>query len=450
MKTKLASKLPIQDMLRSVLSNATEKLAADERSQSRIRDLVTEKTASSKSGVEKTASLTSPDFIEKLAAACDHIAANIDHIETPPKSVLKQASEEGSPAGAGKGPGALEVNKSIGGTQQYKKDKPKTEDAAASQAGSPLSNGGQKGGKTQLDNNMHDAPGGGSIEPTGKYPEKGPLVAGPSVKHAGVRETYIAAMSGQTKTASPADKAKAHILAKLAGEDVMKANIDGGGTVSPLAGEGQLKSTDSSQASPGQAGDPVSGMGNQGRKYIQSNSAAIDMTKGDAKGPQKTQLKEVLEEPALSPATDSKLKENLRNAGSAGVKIAAAKAALQKIASAGCQCESSGECKYCQMKTAVRAKGSEKNANAMMGAGGGGMSMGGAGGMAPPSGGMGAMAEAGASAEGCQCGGTGECRVCKLKAALAAAAMGNPGGGVPVEKDSMGDGMSASPMSGQY
>ncbi len=423
---KLASNLPLQDMIRSVVANATEKLAADESAQQRQESAYTKPEA-----ITKTASASVDDnYIEKLASAVDYIAANIDQIESEPTGVIAQAlakmAEEGSPAGAGKGPGALEVSKSIGGQQKYKKDKPKTEDAAASQASKPLSAAGKPGGATQVDNNMHDAPGGGGLKPTGKYPADGVLHA------------------GKSKTA--ADIAKAHVLRKLAGEDVMKANISSSRSADATVGGGELSVTEAGQKSPSQAGDAGSGFGNQGRKHIGSNSAAINYTKGDAKGPQKTQLKEVLEEPALSPSTDSKLRENLRNAGSAGVKIAAARAALQKIAQEGCKCDGKGECAYCQMKAAVRAK-TEKTANAMMGYGGGGGAM--MGGAPPPQmptgGGMASMATAGASADGCQCGGTGECRVCKLKAALAAAKA--PMNGAPVEKDSTGDTM---PPSGMY
>jgi hypothetical protein len=417
---KLAHSLPLQDMIRGVIQNATEKLASDESSKDgKVRKLLAyEKkehghvpTPAEEAAEchEKTASAISSDFVEKLASSCDYIAENLDQIETPAKSVLQKAAESGSPVGAGKGKGALTVSKAIGGEQAYKKDKPKTEDASASQHGSPLSAAGLPGSKTQLENNMHHAPGGGDIKPTGSYPEKGPLVAGPSVKHAGVRSAYINALSGKAKTASPTEKVRSAILAKLAGEDVLKANVDGGGTTSPLAGKGQLKTTQSGEGSPAQTGDSAGGDGNQARRLIASNQAAIDATKRDAKGPVKSQLKEVLDEPALSPSTDSKLEENLRNTGKAGVKIAAAKAALQKIAQAGCQCEGNGECSFCQLKGAVKGRESEKNANAMMGYGGGGMA---------------ATADAGAGADGCACGNTGQCRVCKLKAALAAAAGG--------------------------
>lgn len=212
------------------------------------------------------------------------------------------------------------------------------------------------------------------------------------------------------------------ILQKLAGEDVMKANIDGGGTTSPLAGMGQLTTTQAGQASPHQAGDPTGGFGNQARSLIASNQAAIDATKRSAKGPVKKQLAELLDEPALSAKHDNKLQENLRSTGQAGVKIAAARAVLQKIAEEGCTCNDSGECRHCKIKTAMKKAKSEKSKTAAaVGAqdsatmlSTGGQPSGGAGGQQP-------TAEAGEGADGCTCGNAGECRVCKLKAALAAA-----------------------------
>lgn len=445
--SKLAMNLPLQEMISRVIDGAITKTASDDGTKDKVKRLVAEEkrehghipsAREEREEHTKTASAnsaTSPAFVEKLASALDHIAENLDSIEFPHKGLIAQAAEklanDGSPAGAGKGPGALEVLKSIGGEQKYKKDKPKGEDAAASTHGTPLSTGGLPGSKTQMENDMHDAPGGGKVAPTATYPEKGPLVAGPSVKHASPRDLY-----------------KQAILAKLAGEDVMKANIDGGGTTSPLAGEGQLESMKSGESGPGGSGNHLSGDGNQARRLIQSNQAAIDATKGDAKGPVKTQLKEVLDEPALSSAHDSKLEENLRNTGKAGVKIAAARELFQKIASGGDVCGGKGECQYCQLKTATLRV---KQANAMQGYGGGGGMGGGAG--APAGGGMAAMAETGASVDGCTCGNVGECRVCKLKAALMEAAKGSgmtPGAGMPPAAPAEKGTGSAQPMGGIY
>ncbi len=206
---------------------------------------------------------------------------------------------------------------------------------------------------------------------------------------------------GLKKLASPQDVARQHILMKLAGEDVMKASIEGGGTVSPLAGKGQLRSMKAGEQSPMQGGGSTGGDEAGGAGLVASNKAAIDYTKRDAKKKVVAPLKEILDQPAFSEKHDSKLQENLRNTGKAGVKIAGVRAELQKIASAGCTCNSKGECQYCSMKVKLADMG--------------GM------------GGMSSMADGGAGHDGCTCGHTGECRVCKLNAAMSAAKGGHPG-----------------------
>lgn len=458
---KLASKLPIQQMIQNVISSATEKLASEEESK-KVKNLLRYETAEhghiptpaeEEAEKTKTASVnTQESYIEKLASSVEFIAGNLHLLDIPQKGVLEKAAESvsthdgGSPQGAGKGPGSLEVSQAIGGTQNYNMGHAHNTEASSSKAGKPLSAARPGDGKGQLENDHDHAPGGGGVGPTARYPEKGPLVSGPTAKHAGVQALYQSAI----KTASPMRQA---VLNKLAGEDVAKASISAEASANPLAGMGQLTSTDASQASPAQAGDASGGgFGNQARRLIGSNQAAIDATKGDAKGPVKDQLSQVLEEPALSSSTDPVLENNLRNTGKAGVKIAAARAALTKVASQGCTCATiDGECAFCRLQTKVAAaakskKESTKTANAMMGYGGGG----GGGGMGG-GGAMTSMADAGAGADGCTCGNTGECRVCKLKAALAAAMAqsgqpmsegpaGIPGAN-PVEKDSTGAGL---------
>lgn len=485
---KTASKLPIQQMIANVIQDATVKLASDQAEKNKkVKSLLAYEKAehgghipspaeeeAEKNEYEKRAS-ASDDYIEKLASAVEFIAGNFDSIEFPHKGVLQKAAESvstldgGSPQGAGKGQGALEVSQAISGKQNYNLGHAHDIEASSSKAHTSLSGAHEADGKTQLENNMHKAPGGGSLAPTAKYPPKGPLVSGPTAsKHASVQELYQSAVGAKgtspagVKTASPMYQA---VLAKLAGEDVAKANIEAPATANPLAGMGELTTTQAGEASPHQAGDASGGgFGNQARRLIGSNQAAIDATKRDAKGPVKSQLSEVLEEPALNHGTDPVLSENLRNTGEAGVKIAAARASLQKIAQQGCTCVTiDGECASCKMQKVAAAiksnRGSTKQANAMMGYGGGSSSAmsGGAGGGSMGMGGgsaMTPMAEAGAGADGCTCGGTGECRVCKLKAALAAA-LAQSGqapaqGGMPAGSPSMPDSNGATPGGGSY
>ena len=328
---------------------------------------------------------------------------------------------------------ALPTTESIGGEQKYKKDQAST-NTPEKERHEPLSHARPHDGSTQLSNNMHDAPGGGSVKPTGKYPEKGPLVN--ISKHAGVRALYMQALSKEAnsgmckhgmlpekcgecskqpmaakpeKTKTAGEEARDLILQKLAGEDVLKANISASQNGGPLVGEGVQKTYASGESYPRQPGGPTDGFGNQNRKHLQSSSAATDMTKKDAKGPVKSQLAQVLDEPALSSKTETKLQENLRNTGKSGVKIAGSRAFLEKIAKEGTPEEKQ------RLKNLIKT--------AMMGGMGAGS--------APAAGGMTATAAGDTAPDGCTCGQTGQCRVCKLKGALEAAKGGHAGAGAP-------------------
>lgn len=424
--------LPLQDMIRSVVATATEKLAADQDSEAQLRAAVEGKPAPAKAQASQNTEATDPDFVEKLASVCDFIANNVNHIEAPNRGVLgqalaKMAGEEMAPAVTT--PEQLSVQAAMGGKQQYKHDKPKGYDAAVSTAGTPENTHGLPGGATLMANDMNSAPGGNnSSVPTNGYPAAGVLHAGPT-KTAGlaalVREldsTKVAAeygkdqkeehqriargagrlggttgalmggavgaeeaaKSGGTPKArllrglaggaagalgggalgygtqyggtritnrinraiggkkkddegekTAADIARERILSKLAGDDVMKANISGGKGGGPLVGDGELQVMDVTQ----HTSNPTdgSGYGNQQRTHIGSNEAATNYTKGDAKKPRAQELKEVLKTPAFDPSADSKLREQLRNSGSAGVKIAAAsnKELLKQAAAQG-------------------------------------------------------------------------------------------------------------------
>lgn len=98
---------------------------------------------------------------------------------------------------------------------------------------------------------------------------------------------------------------------------------------------------------------------NPGRQLIASNQAVIDAKRVQAKSPRKAELAEVLNEPAMTRSTDNKVYENLRNATNGGVKIAAAKALLAKVAAEGCTCGGKDECRNCKMKAVLAKKKAE-------------------------------------------------------------------------------------------
>jgi len=110
------------------------------------------------------------------------------------------------------------------------------------------------------------------------------------------------------------------------------------------------------------------------RKMIDSNEAARDYTKRDAKAEPKERMGEVLDEPAQKKSTDAVLQNNLSNTSEAGVKISSAKAAaaralLSKIAEAGCASDASSEDKARaeKVRSIVESKQKEKEGQGLSG-----------------------------------------------------------------------------------
>jgi len=81
---------------------------------------------------------------------------------------------------------------------------------------------------------------------------------------------------------------------------------------------------------------PSSGEGG-GRDLLASNESAINATKREAKKQNLGAISQVLTEPAMSAEHDKTLNESLQNTSSAGVKIAAARELLKKLASSNPQ-----------------------------------------------------------------------------------------------------------------
>jgi hypothetical protein len=186
----------------------------------------------------------------------------------------------------------------------------------------PMESGTVKGPATAMETNMHGD--GATLHTT----QKDSLM-----KAAKARKEKLAAL-------------KQRLLSKLAGEDVSSASIRGA----------------KGSANPEDEAAPSQPQGSE-RALIGSNQAAINFTKRQAKGVQKKVLRDVLDEPALSRATDSKLHDNLQNTNRAGVKISEVRQQMRKVASGGCTCAQEGTCAYCQL--AERVKGvKEKRASA--------------------------------------------------------------------------------------
>lgn len=120
-----------------------------------------------------------------------------------------------------------------------------------------------------------------------------------------------------SKNKHASDASFAAALRKLAEDAINPAQIDGGGTVDPAqppegasaAGEGV----------PSEPSDVTSQ-----KRLIQSNEAAINYTKGEAKADPKKDVAQVLAEPPLSSSTDKVLDRVFDSTGKAGVKISSA------------------------------------------------------------------------------------------------------------------------------
>lgn len=105
----------------------------------------------------------------------------------------------------------------------------------------------------------------------------------------------------------------------------------------------------------------------QVNKMLSSNEAAMNITQRDAKEAPKKRMGEVFSEPALSAKTDTTLDAafGADTVDQAGAKIAAARVLLQKIAAEGCTCKKGnseeGSCDSCVLKKRLGEK------NAMVG-----------------------------------------------------------------------------------
>jgi len=334
MHTKLAGRLPLQEMIAQHIESARVKLAAaegkeekkkDEKDEKKVEKLVKyEKRehggkipSEKEEEAEKSASIDpfDPDSIEKLASALDIVAEKLagDSIELGAEK--KQGGE------------VLPTQTPTSGKQPYTGAKAKTQ-IPQSTPEKKTSDAGPAA--TAVETNDKRAPGGTGA----KYPAKGVLkTAGQTVLEmiqAKRAEAAGEAVLVPEKTAGAID----YVL-----EKIKAAEFIGGGTTLDSAAEKGPK--------------PPS---NPGRQLIATNASPAKATKREAKAPRKPELAQVLKEPALTSSTDNTVNQNLRNASKGGVKIAAAKAYLRKIAEEGCKCDGGGSCRHCKLAMAVEAK----------------------------------------------------------------------------------------------
>jgi len=409
MKSKLAGRLSLQDMISAQLETAREKLAASEPESEKVKKLVEyeksyhghvpspeeemeEKKKARKAGAkaekaaEEAEKKASADDVEKLASALDYVG-----------EMLKEADaiENG---GEYKGGGEqIPTASPVGGTQPYKKDASKRWAALLS---TPPEKASDAPAATAMMTNEGKAPGGAP------FPAKGVLKTAAKGEEESEAERKRlekghrragAAIGGVAGAIHGAEGA----YGRFTGREVAPGRFRGihtrghgrpgagaiggalggaavgyvGGHIRNAMANAMSSKEKKSSAAVGYILDKIAeykGGGetlddqaapvpaNAGRELIQSNQALIDYTKRQAKSPRKAELAQVLVEPAMTATTDSKVNENLRNAPQAGVKIAAAKALLQKIAEEGCSCNGKKECRYCKMQAVLEKKKEEK------------------------------------------------------------------------------------------
>ncbi len=149
---------------------------------------------------------------------------------------------------------------------------------------------------------------------------------------------------GPTKKEKSKEK-KSSVLAKnLAALGLSKLAEDAINPAKIAAGSTQTGATPPEGATPSEEGVPSEpGDVTSQKRMVDSNDAAINYTKGQAKADPKKDVGKLLQEPPLSAAHDSTLQKTLDHTSQAGVKIshdltktAAAQALLYKLAEEAC------------------------------------------------------------------------------------------------------------------
>jgi hypothetical protein len=336
MHAKLAGhRLPLQEMITAHIDAARTKLAAEEKGEEKkdekVKNLLkfekkehghVPSVKEEKEEYEKKSSVDfhDPDDMDKLASALDAVG----------DALTKQADSVDNGGEKKQGGEQLATQSPTPGKQNYAR-------GAATAAHQPKKEADKStvdnpGPATAVSTDDKRPPGGGA-----KYPAKGVFkTASQSVRdliEAKKAEKAGTVVEETEKSASVGNEAVDFILDKV-------AEFQGGGLV---------LSDDKAGNNPMPAMVP-------GRSLIQNKDSIKNVTKKDAKSPRKAELTQVLTEPAMSKAHDPVVQNNLRNASKGGVKIAAAKAYLQKIAEEGCTCGKKGECRHCKLAKAIEAK----------------------------------------------------------------------------------------------
>jgi hypothetical protein len=302
---------------------------------------------------------TSSVFVEKLASAVEYLNSEF----------FKGA------AGVGEGPNTIPNNLDSRpgghGKQSYEFGQATDKNQPPKNPGSDVKSKGQTNPGTALETDMNNRPGGSedwtkkdimkqsSVQRLRAALDK--IAALPAVEKKEEHEEEEPAAKEKKEEAKEEEKKAAvrdrilNVMNKMAGEDVAKAHIAAGAAVPP----------DASKSEEGVPSQPAEV--NKQKALIYSIQAAINYTKQQAKAVPKAQMGEVIDEPAQRKSTDPVLHQNLDAASKAGVKLssvklAAARALLQKVAEEGAKPDASPEEKEraAKLQAALEAKRKDK------------------------------------------------------------------------------------------
>ena len=343
---KITSRPMLQDLVKAAMANAANNLQISQEA-----GLHAEKTAATAcpkchQPMEKCACGTKSaaveaDKVEKLASVLDYLAAEL----------LKEAETSGPP-----------------GVTHATASTPLPDHKGQGHAIVPMHPGEGKGlpgehGKTQMENDLHRAPGGPGVQTTAMTAGKGKAASitdmirkvaadktekketeGLAKAEKGLEEAEKAHESEpenkgskekieKAKEGSVPDALVADFLAhtKQAEDAINPAQIKAGKAVPPET---------SASGQPG--GNPVGGAPQGPTGLVGSNESAQNYTRSQAYAGRKTELKSYFKEPALTTSTDKALQvafehnkgSKLGSAEGFSVKTAAARALLAKLADA--------------------------------------------------------------------------------------------------------------------
>jgi len=345
----------LQDMVRQSLAEAEERVKIAQLQQEPDRDESKKKDEKEKeSGFENKGApketgntpernyesygeKTSSVFVEKLASAVEYLNNHFLTKEAVGETMPPPPHTVTPGIGPGIGQTSLEtnVNSPTPGVQSEETGEAKTGKPPMA-TGSDTKSPGQTNPGTSLKTDATTPPGGSE---NWTHQDK-------------MKQSAALLISRKQKTAQV--NRVLGIMSKMAGEDVSAAQIKAThNDVPPDAS----KSGEDVPSLPGEASRQES--------MINSNEAARDYTKQQAKAVPKERMGEVIDEPAQKKSTDPVLHENLDSAAGAGVKLSsavAARALLRKIAEEGAKDDASPEEKEraAKLHEALKAKQEEK------------------------------------------------------------------------------------------